>query len=92
MYTWFSARCLTPHACLCGLRRVQIDVEGLDDVVLKMLPLGLERNGHLFRPASIIFEHSVLDRPRVEQACAFLQSNGYSTCREGQNVIAFALP
>ena len=36
--------------------RVQIDVEGLDDIVLQMLPLGRLRQGVIFRPASIVFE------------------------------------
>jgi hypothetical protein len=74
------------------VRHVQIDVEGLDDVVLRMLPLGLMRNGHTFRPASITFEQSVLDTSKVLSACHWLQRRGYSVCREGQNVVAFALP
>lgn len=74
------------------VRHVQIDVEGFDDIVLKALPLGLERNGLIFRPASITFEHVVLDNTRVETACMWLNEKGYSTCREGQNIVAIALP
>lgn len=74
------------------IRHVQIDVEGFDDIVLALLPLGQTRVGGTFRPATIVFEASVLEPARVARACAWLRSKGYSTCREGQNVVAFALP
>jgi len=40
----------------------------------------------------ITFEHVVLDNTRVERACMWLNEKGYSTCREGQNIVAIALP
>jgi FkbM family methyltransferase len=77
-----------------AVRSVQIDVEGVDDVVLKMLPIGRQRSGDAapFRPVSITFEHNVLTAARTTSATAWLHERGYWTCREGQNIIALAMP
>ena len=74
------------------VRSVQIDVEGFDDIVLRMLPLGERRGGNVFRPASITFEHNVLSSDRVLSATNWLRARGYWACREGQNIVALATP
>mmetsp|Transcript_88576 Transcript_88576/g.275568 ORF Transcript_88576/g.275568 Transcript_88576/m.275568 type:complete len:289 (-) Transcript_88576:34-900(-) len=61
------------------VRYVQIDVEGMDDVVVRQLPL--EAPG--FRPALIVFEFMLLGEERLEAAVRHLQRHGYSVCHEG---------
>lgn len=88
------------HFLMRQVRHVQIDVEGFDDVLLRQLPLtspdaddpGASSPFARFRPASITFEHMLLQRPRLHAAAEWLQRRGYSTCVEGQNVVAFDLP
>ena len=74
------------------VRSVQIDVEGFDDIVLKALPLGKRHAGVDFRPASIVFEHNVLSTERVLNATDWLRRRGCWACREGQNIVALAVP
>ena len=75
------------------VRHVQIDAEGHDDVILASLPFGEPTPlGGQFRPATVVFEHVLLSRQRSEAACSLLRQAGYTTCRENQNIVGFALP
>ena len=65
------------------VRYVQIDVEGIDDRIIHMLPLG----GN-FHPALVVFEWILLSAERLTLAVKKLNASGYRSCYDGQNVIA----
>jgi len=66
------------------VRYVQIDVEALDDYVLKQLPFGLDG----FRPNAIVYEHILIGPKRNRDALKLLQNAGYTTCLLPTDVVA----
>lgn len=71
------------------VRFVQIDVEGADDRVVNMLPLGQQvRRSGVFCPSLITFEWIVVGKERLAPAVERLRAAGYALCRDGQNVRA----
>lgn len=70
------------------VRYVQIDVEGADDRVVRMLPLGQTWKHGTFSPTLITFEWTLIGRERLTRAVERLAAANYRLCREGQNVVA----
>jgi FkbM family methyltransferase len=70
------------------VRYVQIDVEGVDDRIIHMLPLGQLLHGGNFHPALVVFEWILLSAERLTLAVKKLNASGYRSCYDGQNVIA----
>ena len=70
------------------VRYVQIDVEGADDRIVHMLPLGEEWRHGTFLPALITFEWVLLGSSRLTRAAQELKTAGYAVCHDGQNVVA----
>jgi hypothetical protein len=82
---------ITPKELLLELapspvRYVQIDVEGLDDQLLRDLPWTAPG----FSPAVIVFEIVLIGRRRTEAAVSTLRHHGYTCCigQDGMNIIA----
>lgn len=76
---------LHTHAEGRKIRAIQIDVEGLDDMVVHNLPL------HEISPSIIIFEAIHLSKQKLKSSLKYLHSHDYYTTRYGQNALAFKL-
>jgi len=78
------AELVSKHA-LQDARYLQIDVEGLDKMLVKSLPLGVDG----FMPKVILYEEEGIGDPQLVQ---YLESRGYSYCccfwHSGNNAVA----
>lgn len=77
------AELLSTHGGGRPIRAVQIDVEGLDDMVVQNLPLDS------ISPDLVIFEAVHLSRKKLITTFQFLHQHNYYTTRYGQNGLAF---